>query len=212
MKAKKKKSELQEAMQEVGDLVLAKKRTREYPFKTKCKNCGHEDGMASDRTGLNHLVCFKCGKVGTTSYKRSKIMAKKKVKVKRAKAKRVKKAKTKKATHTVARAVGRNGLGVIATWVTLFKDNAREKLTDEGISKAIKKNFPGRESAIFDHVQAVRYRYNKGALTKGKTPVVESVRYGADGNVASARGKSTKKKVAKKKVVKKKKTKKVKRA
>lgn len=197
MKVRKKKTELQKAWQETGDLSLTKKRIRDYPFKTECKNCGHEDGMASDRTGLNHLVCFKCGKVGTTFYKRSKIMAK--VKTKRAKAKRVKKAKAKKATQTVARAVGKNGLGVIATWVKLFKDNVKEKLTDEQISKAIKKNFPGRESAIFDHVQAVRNRFNKGALTKGKTPVVESVRYGTDGTVVTARGKSAKKKVVSKK-------------
>lgn len=105
------------------------------------------------------------------------------------------KAKKKKA---IRRVEGKNGLGVIATWVKLFKDNAKEKLTDEQISKAIKKNFPGRESAIFDHVQAVRNRFNNGLLTKGKAPATPSVRYDESGAV---RGKT--KKVVKKKKVKK---------
>jgi len=57
--------------------------------------------------------------------------------------------------------------------------------------KAIKANLPGRESAIFDHVQAVRNRYNKGILTKGKAPATPSVRYGENGEVVSTRGKAT---------------------
>lgn len=199
MKAKKKKTELQKAWQEVGDMVLSNKRTREYPFKIRCKNCGHDDGMGSGTLDLSHLECIKCKKIGTTFYsERIKIMAKARIKVKKAKAKRVKKAKAKRSTETSARTVGKNGLGVIATWVKLFKDNVSNKLTDEQISKAIKKNFPGRDSAIFDHVQSVRNRYNKGALTKGKTPVVESKRYGKDGDVLTARGTSTKKKSKKK--------------
>ncbi|GAG51469.1 unnamed protein product, partial [marine sediment metagenome] len=112
-------------------------------------------------------------------------MAKAKLKVKKAKAKRVKKAKAKKSATPTARAVGKNGLGVQATWIKLYKDNAKAKLTDEEISKAIKKNFPGRDSEIFNHVQAVRNRYNKGALSHGKPPVVESKRYDKAGNVTS---------------------------
>jgi len=106
-------------------------------------------------------------------------------------------AKTKK-KKAIRRVEGKNGLGVIATWVKLFKDNAKAKLTDEQISEAIKKNFPGRNSAIFDHVQAVRNRYNNGLLTKGKAPVKPSVRYDENGEVVSARG-ATKKVVKKKK-------------
>jgi hypothetical protein len=74
--------------------------------------------------------------------------------------------------------------------VKLFEDNAKAKLTDEQISKAIKKNFPGRDSAVFDHVAAIRNRYNKGILTKGVLPKVPSVRYGEDGETVSARGKT----------------------
>ncbi|MHC4540181.1 MAG: hypothetical protein ACYTEK_28100 [Planctomycetota bacterium] len=59
------------------------------------------------------------------------------------------------------------------------------------------KNFPGRESAIFDHVQTVRSRYNAGILTGGEVPTTLSVRYDEKGKVVAARGK--KKKVAKKK-------------
>jgi|GEM_PF-5160345 len=208
MKAKKKKlTQLQKDWQKVGNMVLAK---REYPFKTKCKNCGHENGMATGDKNLSHLECSKCKKVGTTFYsERTKIMAK--VRTKRAKARRVKKAKAKRKTpkKVIKRVKGKNGLGVIATWIKLFKDNPREKLTDEQISKAIKKNFPGRDSAIFDHVQSVRNRYNKGALTRGKTPAVESKRYAADGSVCTARGSTVKK--AKKTKKKAKKAKKAKR-
>jgi hypothetical protein len=50
-------------------------------------------------------------------------------------------------------------------------------LTDEQISKAIKANFPGRDSAIFNYVHTVRGRYNRGLLTKGVAPKVKSVRY-----------------------------------
>jgi len=113
-----------------------------------------------------------------------------KVKAKK-KAKKAKKAKVKKA-KTVARVVGKNGLGVIATWIDLFKNNSKEKLTDEQITKALQKNFVGRDSEIFKHVQAVRNRYNKGHLTQEKVPTTLSVRYDKDGNVCTARGASKK--------------------
>jgi len=108
--------------------------------------------------------------------------------------------KTMKKAKTIKRAEGKNGLGVIQTWIKLFQDNAKAKLTDEQISAQIKKNFPGRESAIFDHPGTVRTRYNVGLLTKGKVPATLSVRYDEQGNETSARGKS---KVAKKVVAKK---------
>lgn len=64
------------------------------------------------------------------------------------------------------------------TWALLFKNNARDRLTDEQISRQMRAEFPGRKSAIFDRVQMVRRRYNKGALTGGEVPKVQSVRYG----------------------------------
>lgn len=64
------------------------------------------------------------------------------------------------------------------TWALLFKNNAKEKLTDAQISRQMKAEFPGRKSAIFNRVQMVRRRYNKGVLTGGEVPKIQSVRYG----------------------------------
>ncbi len=64
------------------------------------------------------------------------------------------------------------------TWALLFKNNAKEKLTDTQISRQMKAEFPKRKSAIFDCVQTVRNRYNKGRLTGGKVPKAQSKRYG----------------------------------
>lgn len=104
-------------------------------------------------------------------------------------------AKAKKKAKAIKRVVGKNGLGVIQTWVKLFSENAKHKLTDEQISKAMHTNFPGRESAVFDAVSAVRSRYNAGLLTSGEKPKVRSVRYDEKGKEVSGRGK---KKLAKK--------------
>jgi hypothetical protein len=49
-------------------------------------------------------------------------------------------------------------------------------LSDAEISRMMKEEFPGRKSAIFDAVQTVRNRYNKGAFTKGEIPKQQSVR------------------------------------
>lgn len=101
-----------------------------------------------------------------------------------------------KAKKVIKRVAGKNGLGVIQTWIKLFSENAKRKLTDEQISKAMHVNFPGRESAVFDHVAAVRSRYNAGILTKGEVPKVRSVRYDEKGKEISGRSKG--KKAAKK--------------
>ena len=103
-------------------------------------------------------------------------------------------AKAKKKAKVIQRVVGKNNLGVIATWIKLFSENAKHKLTDEQISKAMHVNFPGRDSAVFDHVAAVRSRYNAGILTKGEAPKVRSVRYDEKGKETTGR----KPKVAKK--------------
>ena len=63
------------------------------------------------------------------------------------------------------------------TWVFLFKNNARDRLTDAQISLQMKAEFPGRDSKVFDEVNLVRGRYNRGLLTKGVVPKVKAVRY-----------------------------------
>ena len=64
------------------------------------------------------------------------------------------------------------------TWALLFRNNTRDRLSDTQISRQMKAEFPGRKSAIFNRVQLVRRRYNKGLLTGGEVPKVQSVRYG----------------------------------
>ena len=64
------------------------------------------------------------------------------------------------------------------TWALLFKNNTRDRLSDTQISRQMKAEFPGRKSKVFDCVQTVRNRYNKGVLTGGKVPKVQSRRYG----------------------------------
>ena len=165
---------------------------RVYPFTTKCTNCGYQNGMATNDKNLSCIVCWKCEKVGTTIYlKRSKKMkVKKKTKKKTAKKivkkttkkKTIKKKTTKKKTAS-ARVLGKtSGVGVMATWVEAFQHNNKvpvnKRWNDKQIASYMKKEFPGRKSAIFDHVQLVRNRYNKGALTKGITPKRKSARHG----------------------------------
>jgi len=82
-------------------------------------------------------------------------------------------------------------VGVGATWAWVFAQNEKsskaDKLTDEGISKFMKSEFKGRESAIFDRVQAVRGRYNVGGLTGGAVPQKQSRRYDNQGNPVDVR-------------------------
>jgi len=63
------------------------------------------------------------------------------------------------------------------TWVLLFKNNTRDRLTDAQISLQMKAEFPGRNSKIFEAVGTVRSRFNRGILTNGVIPKVKSVRY-----------------------------------
>jgi len=141
--------------------------------------------MSAGDRNLSYIVCWKCKKVGTTIYlKRSKKMkVKKKTKKKTAKkvVKKVTKKKTKK--KTTKKVVGRTSeVGVMATWVKAFQHNNKvpvpKRWTDKQISAYMKKEFAGRKSAIFDHVQLVRNRYNKGALTQGNVPKRKSARHG----------------------------------
>lgn len=72
-------------------------------------------------------------------------------------------------------------LGVIATWAHLFEINEKSKHPDEWITDQMNRNFPGRNSAVFNHVQRVRREYNSGKLL-GKKPRRQSHRYDEDGN------------------------------
>lgn len=99
-------------------------------------------------------------------------------------------AKVKSAKREVGRTTK---VGVVQTWCELFERNEKapknQKLTDEQISKQMHREFPGKASAIFDRAQLVRNRYNKGALTRGKLPKIQSHCYDDDGNkVAVHRG------------------------
>ena len=101
-------------------------------------------------------------------------------------------ARAKKQAEGGGRPVGKTtGVGVIDTWIFYFEQNekvsASNKRTDEKISKAMHREFPGRASAIFDRVQAVRNRYNKGGLTRGVVPKRQSRRYGSDGKVVEVK-------------------------
>lgn len=87
---------------------------------------------------------------------------------------------------SVKREVGRTTkVGVVQTWCELFERNEKsaknQKLTDEQISKQMHREFPTKSSVIFDRVQMVRNRYNKGALLRGKLPKAQSHRYDAEG-------------------------------
>jgi hypothetical protein len=110
--------------------------------------------------------------------------------LKRRKADEMAKKKAKKAAKPKGpgRPMGRTtGVGVQGTWVMAFDLNAKaskgKRLTDPQISKFMKKEFPGRKSVVFDRVQGVRTKYNKGGLTGGIVPTKQAIRYDGDGNV-----------------------------
>jgi len=117
------------------------------------------------------------------------IMAAKK-KVEKTVAKKTVAKKEPKAKKSTTREVGKtSGVGVQETWIKLFAQNEKAKksarMTDEQIATAMHKEFPGRESKIFDQVQAVRNKYNKGGFKSVGVPAVLSQRYDEQGNVAS---------------------------
>ncbi len=79
------------------------------------------------------------------------------------------------------------GLGIQMAWCFIFQSNekaaAAKRLNDEAITNWLKKEFPGRESGVFNNVQGVRTKYNQGGLTRGEVPSVISHRY-EDGKLA----------------------------
>jgi len=82
------------------------------------------------------------------------------------------------------------GLGVCETWVVLFEKNEKnfragklnKVMIDEQITEAMFKAFPGRESSkILSLPNKVRGRYNRGMLTQGRKPKIESCQYTRNG-------------------------------
>lgn len=74
------------------------------------------------------------------------------------------------------------GLRIEATWVRLLSDNEKapdgRKLSDTEISQFMKREFPNRPSKVFERVQYVRAKYNRGGFKCG-TPSRKSKSYGA---------------------------------
>lgn len=163
--------------------------------RVKCSRCRYRGRFLTTVTDLSNVACPMCrGKLEFINpqlgvKKMAKVKAK--IKRKRTKAKARKKARRKAGAKKGApRIIGRfSKLGVTATWVRIFKENVKHRLTDKQISAQMKKEFPGRKSKIFDFVQMVRNRYNKGALTQGQVPARISQRYDSAGKVVTARGK-----------------------
>ncbi|WP_432799650.1 hypothetical protein [Poriferisphaera sp. WC338] len=129
--------------------------------------------------------------------KTTKKKVSKKTPAKRVVKKVARKAATKKRTCGPGGVAGRpkgktTGLGIQAYWALLFKQNAsaakKNRMTDAEISAAMHKEFPGRESLVFDRVSSVRNKYNNGGLTGGIIPAKESFSYDEDGNVREGRG------------------------
>lgn len=124
--------------------------------------------------------------------------------------KETKMSEIKKDAKKVSKCVGRTlGLGVYATWVHVFKENAKNRKSDEEITKFLLSEFPDHQIKSFHAVHACRINYNNGRYTDGIKPTVKSVRYLADGSVwkrghkATPASVVTKKPAAKKLVVKK---------
>jgi hypothetical protein len=94
-------------------------------------------------------------------------------------------AKKKKHKHRGTPVGKTTKVGVIRTWVHIFERNEAlpktKKLTDAAITKFMQSEFPRRKSKVFETVNTVRSRYNRGVLTKGEVPKVQSKRYDVGG-------------------------------
>lgn len=82
-------------------------------------------------------------------------------------------------------------LKISPAWAHIFNLNEKTtragRMTDEGIQKWMRSEFPGRTSKEFTDVSLVnknRIKFNAGGIT-GTLPAVRSVRYGKDGEVLS---------------------------
>lgn len=89
---------------------------------------------------------------------------------------------SKKAERKIA---GRTtGLPVDLTWQTAFERAAKEKWTDDQITRFMKSEFPDRKSKIFETgVQRVRTQYNRGKLNgQTRKPAKPLERYEKNGS------------------------------
>ena len=84
------------------------------------------------------------------------------------------------------------GLPIRMYWILLAQRNEaapkNKKMTDEQIADALRKEYPGRDSAVFDAVQYVRRQFNAGVLTRGMKPKWTCYKYDAEGNRVEGRG------------------------
>lgn len=185
------RKEVQELENEFNGCIKKRKakfKKTEGGTKVKCEDCGHYDEKLLARIDKinDQLTCSKCGGKLIPILKGKQKMAKKKAKVKKV-SKKVAKKKTKvstkrKITTTVPgpRLVGTvSGLGIKETWVKVFEDNFKNKLTDKQITALMHKNYPDRNSPTFEKPRIHRSMYNRGVLTDSK-PKRESVAYDAE--------------------------------
>jgi hypothetical protein len=82
----------------------------------------------------------------------------------------------KKKKKTQKGLVGKTtGVGVCATWLVAF--NNKKLTTAVQVTEFMKKEFPDRDSKIFNYPNVVVGRTNKGLLTKGKKPKTAFKKY-----------------------------------
>lgn len=169
-----------------------------HPQNETCSRCGREGTLIDSKTeelklspallALSEKLRKLPGKPVTTQPQDLEIetMAKKAVK---------KVAKKKESANPIP--VGKTlGLRIQDTWISLFEQNEKapktQKKTDEDLRKFILKEFPTVDSNLFSQlrdgvlhrIQAIRARYNRGGMTGGKAPKVQSHRYDEQGNYA----------------------------
>lgn len=117
--------------------------------------------------------------------KKVKASAKTKAKKAKSKPKKTKKAEKPKRGAPIGRRKGATlGLGVHDTWIHLFEENERrankkgkkKPRTDVEICQFMVDEFGYR--AVYEKVQSVRTKYNRGGLSRGEVPEIQSVRYG----------------------------------
>lgn len=148
---------------------------------------------ADERASRSNERLVKLAKEVNSKGRNGTMAAKKKVAKKKVAAKKAPAKKAKKESKSEGRPVGKtSGVGVQETWIGVFAKNETckkaDRLTDEQISAYMHSEFPSKDSKVFDQVQAVRNKYNKGGFKKVGTPSKQSNRYDADGNVVEVRG------------------------
>jgi len=184
----------------------------EGEFGWDCKACGHRhlsrhqllaqkreqeaeqkrQQDAEDLRSANARLAELAQRINNEQRKKGSIMAIKKITKKTV----AKKVVAKKENESKGRTPGLTmGLGIQATWVKVFANNAKAKktdrLSDEQITSFMQKEFPAhKDSKVFTMVQAVRNKYNKGGFNNGEAPSAQSERYSEDGEVTTARGKA----------------------